>query len=62
MTSGCAIDTYQAVRARYIDCTLEDDLAATQFDALANEIPDASRHLVVLDTGSANFFPMLGYE
>src|SRR5882762_9547635 len=59
LTPGLA--NYQALRARHINCMLDDDGDATQFDALANEILDASRHLVVLDTGSANFFPMLGY-
>ncbi len=59
LTAGLA--NYQALRARHINCMLDDDRDATQFDALANEILDASRHLVVLDTGSANFFPMLGY-
>jgi len=59
LTPGLA--NYQALGARYIDCMLDDGLRPTQFDTLANEILAASRHLVVLDTGSASFFPMLGY-
>jgi hypothetical protein len=59
LTPGLA--NYQALRGRHISCMLDDDGDATQFDALANEILDASKHLVVLDTGTANFFAMLGY-
>jgi len=59
LTPGLA--NYQALRARYINFMLDDDLDAAQFDVLANEILNASRHLVVLDTGSSNVFPMMGY-
>ena len=52
---------YQALRVRYINFMQDDDLDVTQFDVLANEIVDASGHVVVLDTGSSNFIPMVNY-
>jgi len=32
-----------------------------QFDVLANEIMDAAKRVVVLDTGSSNFLPLVSY-
>jgi len=52
---------YRALRVRYINFMRDDDLDVTQFDVLANEIVDASGHVVVLDTGSSNFIPMVNY-
>jgi len=52
---------YQGLSARYINFMLDDDLDVRQFDVLANEIVEASRQVVVLDTGSSNFIPMVSY-
>ena len=52
---------YQALRVRYVNLMADDDLDVTQFDVLANEIVDASKRVVVLDTGSSNFIPMMSY-
>jgi hypothetical protein len=52
---------YQALRVRYINLMADDDLDVTQFDVLANEIVDAYKRVVVLDTGSSNFIPMMSY-
>jgi hypothetical protein len=52
---------YQALRARYINFMLDDDLDVRQFDVLANEVVEASRQVVVLDTGSSNFIPLVSY-
>ena len=56
------LSNYQALAARYINFMLEDDeLDVEQFDVLANEIVEASGQVVVLDTGSSNFIPLMGY-
>ncbi|HUD24206.1 MAG TPA: P-loop NTPase [Burkholderiaceae bacterium] len=56
------LSNYEALAARYINFMLEDDeLDVAQFDVLANEIVEASGHIVVLDTGSSNFIPLMGY-
>jgi CobQ/CobB/MinD/ParA nucleotide binding domain len=52
---------YQALRARYVNLMADDDLDMTQFDVLANEIVGASKCVVVLDTGSSNFLPIVSY-
>lgn len=53
---------FQALETRYINFMVDDDeLDATQFDVLATEIVNASDHVVVLDTGSSNFIPLVGY-
>jgi len=52
---------YQALRPRYVNLMADDDLDVTQFDVLANEIVEASKRVVVLDTGSSNFIPMMSY-
>ena len=52
---------YRALGARYLNFMVDDDLDVTQFDVLANEIVDASKHVVVLDTGSSNFIPIVSY-
>src|SRR6266403_951188 len=52
---------YQALQVRYVNLMADDDLDVTQFDVLANEIVDASKRVVVLDTGSSNFIPMMSY-
>ena len=52
---------YQALRVRYVNLMADDDLDMTQFDVLANEIVDASKRVVVLDTGSSNFLPIVSY-
>jgi hypothetical protein len=56
------LSNYQALAARYINFMLDDDeLDVEQFDVLASEIVEACGHVVVLDTGSSNFIPLLGY-
>ena len=55
------LSNYQALRVQYINLMADDDLDITQFDFLANEIVDASKRVVVLDTGSSNFLPMVSY-
>jgi len=55
------LSNYQALRVRYINLMADDDLDMTQFDVLANEIVDASKRVVVLDTGSSNFLPVVSY-
>jgi len=56
------LSNYQALAARYINFMLDDDeLDVGQFDVLANEIVEACGHVVVLDTGSSNFIPLMGY-
>ena len=56
------LSNYEALAARYINFMLEDDeLDVAQFDVLANEIVEAAGHVVVLDTGSSNFIPLVGY-
>src|SRR5437870_11235159 len=51
---------YRALRVRYVNLMADDDLDVTQFDVLASEIVDASKRVVVLDTGSSNFIPKIG--
>jgi len=52
---------YQALKARYINFMRDDDLDMKQLDVLPNEIVEASRQVVVLDTGSSNFIPLVSY-
>ena len=52
---------YQALRPRYVNLMVDDDLDVTQFDVLASEIVEASKRVVVLDTGSSNFIPIMSY-
>jgi hypothetical protein len=52
---------FRALRVRYIDFMQDHDLEVAQFDVLANEILEASGQIVVLDTGSSNFIPLVGY-
>jgi hypothetical protein len=53
---------YQALEVRYINfMNDEDDLDVRQFDVLASEIVDSSDQVVVLDTGSSNFLPLVSY-
>jgi CobQ/CobB/MinD/ParA nucleotide binding domain len=56
------LSNYQALAARYINFMLDDDeLDVGQFDVLASEIVEACGQVVVLDTGSSNFIPLMGY-
>lgn len=53
---------YDALRPRYFNfMSDEDDIDVLQFDVLATEILNASEAIVVLDTGSSNFVPMVSY-
>src|ERR1700752_3687276 len=46
------LSNYQALQPRYFNFMNDDDLDVTQFDVLSTAILEASKAVVVLDTGS----------
>lgn len=53
---------YAALQPRYFNfMSDDDDLDVRQFDVLSTAILDASKAIVVLDTGSSNYIPMVSY-
>ena len=55
------LSNYRALQPRYFNFMEDDDLDVRQFDVMATAIVEASKAVVVLDTGSSNFIPMVSY-
>jgi hypothetical protein len=55
------LSNYRALQPRYFNFMEDDDLDVRQFDVLSTAILNASKTIVVLDTGSSNYIPMVSY-
>jgi len=55
------LSNYRALQPRHFNFMNDDDLDVTQFDVLSTAMLEASKAVVVLDTGSSNYIPTVSY-
>ena len=58
---GPGLAKYQALQVGFRNFMLDEALDVERFEALVEEIREASGQVVVLDTGSSSFFPLLDH-